>query len=333
MKILVTGSTGFIGSKLCCALLAAGHAVRAFHRPNSSLTALDGLDVEHAIGDLSQPETLDAAMAGIQAVFHVAALMNGRQAGKQYAVTVEGTRAVVKAALSAKVQRFVHTSSVAALGVPAFRQISLLNEDHTWNFPPERYPYGYAKYLAELEIQKAVAQGLNAVIVNPALVFGPGDQYRLSSSPLVAVARRKLNISAEGGINVVHIEDVVAGHLAALERGRRGQRYILGGENLTLLAMLQTAARVAQVPPPRLVVPAALLRAVAGPASLLGNFLNLPVSPDLLFLAGFYFYYDTRKAAAELGLPAPRPAEDAIRGALDWFSHKQEPLPISPIGG
>jgi dihydroflavonol-4-reductase len=222
---------------------------------------------------------------------------------------------------------------VAALGVPGFRQISLLNEDHTWNFPPERYPYGYAKYLAELEIQKAVAQGLNAVIVNPSLVFGPGDHYRLSSSPLVAVARRRLNVAVEGGINVVHVDDVVRGHIAALERGRSGQRYILGGENMTLLSLLQTAARVVQVSPPRLVIPAALMRAAAGPASLLGNFLNLPVSPDLLHLAGFYFYYDTRKAAAELGLPAPRPAEESIADALAWFTQKPDSLPNSTTGG
>jgi dihydroflavonol-4-reductase len=248
--------------------------------------------------------------------------MNSRQAGKQYAVTVEGTRAVAQAALKAGVRRLVHTSSVAALGVPETDRPSLLNEDHTWNFPPQRYPYGYAKYLAELEIQKAVAQGLDAVIVNPSLVIGPGDVYRQASSPIVMVAQRKLNLAVEGGINIVHIDDVINGQMAALERGQSGQRYILAGENLTILAMLQCAARAAGVPPINLVLPAGVVRAAAGPAALFSSFMNLPISSDMLFLAGKHFYYDTAKAAAALGLPAPRPAEEAIRAALDWFTRK-----------
>jgi len=319
MKILVTGSTGFIGSNLCRALVEAGHQVRAFHRPNSSLRGLEGLTVDHALGDLTQYATLEAAVAGMEAVFHVAAFMGPRQTGKAYAVTVEGTRAVARAALTAGVSRLVHTSSVAALGVPETHQISLLNENHTWNFRPERYPYGYAKYLAELEIQKAVTQGLDAVIVNPGLVIGPGDQYRQSSSPILQVARRKLSVAVEGGINLVHLEDVIAGHLAALERGRTGHRYILGGENLTYLALVQLAARVAGVPAPSTVIPARILRILAGPLSLLESFLSLPLPADLFNLAGYYFYYNISKARRELGLPAPRPAEEAVRSALNWF--------------
>ena len=320
MKILVTGSTGFIGSNLCRALLEAGHQVRAFHRPASSLRGLEGLAVEHTLGDLTQSETLAAAMLGVEVVFHVAAFMGGRQSGKAYATTVEGTRAVIRAALAGRVSRLIHTSSVAALGVPESYQVSLLNENHTWNFPPERYPYGYAKYLAELEIQKAVTQGLDAVIVNPSLVFGPGDHYRLSNSPLIQIARRKLTMAAEGGINIVHVADVIAGHLTALERGRTGHRYILGGENLSLLELFQTTAQMAQVSAPTTVIPAVVLSALAGPVSLLESFLNLPLPSELFNLAGRYFYYDLSKAARELGLPAPRPAADAIRDSLDWFN-------------
>ena len=319
MKILVTGSTGFIGSNLCRALVEAGHSVRAFHRPASSQRGLEGLPVEHVIGDLTQLETLEPAMAGVEAVFHVAAFMGGRQSGKAYAVTVEGTRAVARAALSARVSRLVHTSSVAALGIPETQQISLLDENHTWNYRPERYSYGYAKYLAELEIQKAITQGLDAVIVNPTLVFGPGDQYRKASSLVVQIARRKLTFATEGGINAVHLDDVVSGHIAALERGRSGHRYILGGENLTYLALLQIAARAAGVPAPSTVIPARVLHALAGPLSLFENFLSLPLPADLFYLAGYYFYYNLSKAASELDLPAPRPAEEAIHSALDWF--------------
>jgi dihydroflavonol-4-reductase len=320
MKVLVTGSTGFVGSNLCRALLAAGHTVRAFHRPSSTLRMLEGLEVEHALGDLTQAETLAGAMAGVEVVFHAAAFMGGNQPGKQYAVTVEGTRRVARAALEAGVRRLVHTSSVAALGVPAPGTVELLDERHTWNFQPEGYPYGYAKYQAELEIQKAVAAGLDAVIVNPSMVFGAGDVYRQSSSILRAVAQGRLPAAVEGGINVVHVADVTAGHLAALERGRCGERYILGGENLVYLSFLQLAARVAGTTAPSLVLPGGLLRRLAGPVGWFESFLNLPVPTDLLRLAGSYFFYDTRKAHEDLGLAAARPAEEAIRAALEWFT-------------
>jgi dihydroflavonol-4-reductase len=320
MNILVTGSTGFIGSNLCRALLEAGHRVRAFHRPTSTLRMLEGLEVEHALGDLTNPDTLRPALEGIEVVFHTAAYMGGSQPGKQYAVTVEGTRRLARAALEAGVRRLVQTSSVAALGVPALGHTEPVDEHHTWNYHPERYPYGYAKYQAELEIQKVVAQGLDAVIVNPSMVFGPGDIYRQTSSILRAIARRRLPATVEGGLNVVHIADVVAGHIAALERGRTGERYILAGDNMTHLAFAQLAARCAGVPAPALVVPGWLLRALAGPAGLLENFLNLPVSTDLFHLAGRYFYYTSAKARDQLGLPTHRPAEEALRTALDWFA-------------
>jgi dihydroflavonol-4-reductase len=148
-------------------------------------------------------------------IFHTAAWMGGHEStGQLHAVTVEGTRTLLQAARLAGVRRFVYTSSVAALGIP--EKIARSNQDHpafidehhTWNIPPESYPYGYAKYLAELEVQKAVAMGLDAVIVNPALVFGAGDIYRQAGSVITQVAERRLSVATEGGINCVHIADV-----------------------------------------------------------------------------------------------------------------------------
>jgi len=319
MNVLVTGASGFIGGNLCRALVHAGHRVRAFHRASSVLTLLDGLDVEHVVGDLTQPESVARAMQGIEVVFHAAAWMGSSDPGKLYAVTVEGTRTVLRCAREAGVRRVVHTSSVAALGVPEYRSPFPINENHTWNYHPKRYPYGYAKYLAELEVQRAVAQGLDVVIVNPALVFGSGDVYRQSRSLLKQVADRRIPFSVEGGLNVVHLEDVIEGHLAALERGRTGERYILGGENLSLHAMLSLAAAVVGAPPPAWMLPAGLVRTAAFPLRGLQRFLNLPIPVETLHLAGYYFYFDTTRARKELGITLGRTAREAFEDAWEWM--------------
>ncbi|GAP13110.1 nucleoside-diphosphate-sugar epimerase [Longilinea arvoryzae] len=333
MKILVTGSTGFIGSQLCRALVEAGHHVLAFHRASSSLGALEGLPdcsgpdqpgcLEHIIGDVTQPETLPAALQGVEAVFHTAGLVSASaQPGRLYAVNVEGTRALLEAARTAGVRRVVFTSSASALGVPLSGPAPV-DERHTWNFIPQHWPYAYTKYQAELEIQKSVATGQDVVIVNPSLVFGAGDIYNASRSILARAADRQVGFVTEGGLNVVHIRDVVAGHLAALEKGRRGERYLLCGQNLTHLELLQIASAAAGVPAPTLVLPAGLVRSLAGPLHLLQSFIDLPVSPSLLPLAGYYFYYDGSKARGDLGLPEPRPAEEAIREALEWLMEQR----------
>ena len=322
MKVLVTGSTGFIGGALCRALVERGDEVRAFHRQSSTQRLLKGLPVEHVIGDLTQPDSIEAAMRGVEVVFHAGALL-GARAGRMYTVTVEGTRDILQAAREVGVRRVIHTSSVAALGLPSDpppgSQPEILNENHAWNCPPDAYPYGYAKYLAELEVQRAVAQGLDAVIVNPAVVFGAGDVYRLISSIVVQVAQGKIPFSAEGGLNAVHIDDVVAGHLAALEFGRSGERYILGGENLTHTELIRRIAAVAGVSTPRVELPAGLLRAAATPMSWFSAFIHLPVNIDEIRLAGKYFYYETRKAQTDLRLPPPRPVDEALAEAWSWF--------------
>lgn len=324
MKILVTGSTGFIGSHLCRALVEQGHDVRAFHRATSSMRALDGVEVEHALGDLAQPKTLEVAMQGVEAVFHTAGLLDSAgDAGRMYAITVEGTRAVLDAAQAAGVRRVVHTSSVAALGIPekgpGGNIPSLLDENHTWNLPPSRWIYGYAKYLAELEVQKAVANGLDAVIVNPGLVIGAGDVYHGSLRTLETVAAGRVPTSIPGGMNIVHIADVVDGHLAALERARTGERYILGGQNISHESFYTLCADVAGVNPPRGVLPQGLTDFLGKFARMISPMVQLPVSSDLLTLGGIYFYYNTAKARQELGLAEPRSIRDALEEAYAWL--------------
>jgi dihydroflavonol-4-reductase len=337
MKVLVLGSTGFIGSRLCRELLERGHHVKAFHRPTSSLRLLEGLAVAHVLGDLTQPETIEAAMDGVETVYHTAATMVGGsdQSGKLYTITVEGTRSVVQAALRKGVRRLLYTSSVAALGVPERVVASnkpataglnpgagiCMNESHTWNLRPDFWPYGYSKYLAELEVQKAVAQGLDALIVNPSSVIGAGDIYRQNISMVVQFSRQRFPALVEGGLNFVHIADVVEGHLAAMERGRTGERYILGGENMSFVSLAKLVSGIAGVPAPALVLPGGLVRALSGLLMLLQSFIDLPINASNFPLAGNYFYYDTRKAQVELGLSSPRPVRDAVQEAYDWFLH------------
>jgi dihydroflavonol-4-reductase len=329
MLILVTGSTGFIGSQICHALVADGHTVRAFHRESSQLTLIENLQFERAIGDVTDIDSVEIAMRDVEVVYHTAArLGQKRNLESIYKPTVSGTRNVLQAAINAGVKRFVHTSSVAALGVPSETQLSgmdqdysqlLMDENHTWNFPPQHWRYGHAKYLAEIEVQKAVAKGLDAVIVNPAVVLGPGDINQISGGVIVHAARRGLPVAAPGGLNVVHIEEVVRGHLAACNRGRTGERYILGGENLSIKRFGEIVAEVVGVQPPDRVIPARVLRALSRPVSTLGNIFPLPIAGEALYKAGYNFYYDTSKMVQELGVEITHSTRECVQDTYNWY--------------
>jgi dihydroflavonol-4-reductase len=325
---LVTGSTGFIGSRLCRALLDKGFQVRAFHRSTSQLQLLEGLAVEHANGDLTRPETLADALQGVDVLFHTAAMLAAAEKpGQMYTINVEGTRSLLKAALQAGVQRVVHTSSVAALGIPELwiaenAEPALINENHTWKGSVDIWPYGYSKYAAELEVQKIVASGLDVVIVNPSLVYGPGDMYKQTSSLVVQMAQRRVPVLLEGGINVVHVDDVVTGQLAALEHGRRGERYILGGDNLLVADLIRLSAEVVGCAAPDMVAPAGLLRALARPIGLLQPFITAAIPLSMLRLAGYHFYYDNHKAQDHLGWLPSFTARQALMEAYEWFKQQ-----------
>jgi dihydroflavonol-4-reductase len=173
-------------------------------------------------------------------------------------------------------------------------------------------------------VQKAVAQGLDAVIVTPAYIGRAGDVYSRASSVLVLVAHGRIPVSIPGGLNVVHIADVVEGHLAALESGCPGERYILGGQNMTHSHFLRLAAEAAGTVPPRMVLPARIVRPLARLVKASSAFVKLPVDGELLRLAGYYFYYDTRKSVETFGLAAPRPVETGLQDAVAWFMDGRE---------
>lgn len=323
MKVLVTGSTGFIGANLCHALVQQNYDVIAFHRQSSPLSLLENLPVEHRIGDITDPASLNDAMQGVQIVFHTAAqLKSPKNLNSFNDVTISGSRHVLEAAINHHVERFIHTSSVAALGAPTDHgaiETRLMDENHTWNFPPERWIYGYSKYMAELEVQKAITRGLDAVIVNPSVVVGPRDINLVSGNVLLHTAKRHLPIAVSGGINAVHVDDVILGHIAALNHGKTGERYILGGENLSIMEFLKIISVVSSVPPPYVVVPGKIIRSLAPILSILHKFLPFPGSISTLYRAGYFFYYNTQKSKDHLHLKNTRPVSEAVADAYRWY--------------
>jgi dihydroflavonol-4-reductase len=317
-RILVTGATGFIGSGLCRALLQAGQRVVALHRASSSLDALQGLAVERVVGDILLPETLPPAMQGIDIVFHAAAQpAYWRFPGQVLRVAIEGTRNVVVAARSAGVRRLVLTSSLAAMGVPS--PGALLTEEDTYDLSPRYFPYGYAKRQAELEALQQAGKALQVVIVNPSIVLGPGDRNQISGSMITDVARIGAPFYPVGGTNVVHVQDVVDGHLAAARLGRPGQRYILGGENLSYKHIFTTVAQIVGKPAPRIALPAALAAPAAFLLETVGRWMRLPFDAGQLRMSRYDLFCDISKAKRELGLPEARPFRQAIEEAYQWY--------------
>ena len=292
--------------------------MRAFHRTSSSTVALDGLAVDHVLGDILDLDSLNRAMTGVHLVFHAAArAAHWRDGAALVETTVAGTANVLRAAQAAGVRRVVYTSSLAALGVP--RRGELLTEASQFNFSPRRWPYGYAKHLAEQEVRAATDAGLDCVIVNPASVLGPGDLNLISGALIIEVAHRRIPALTSGGMNLVHVADVVAGHLAAAEHGRTGERYILGGENLPHTETIRAIAKEVGVRWPKLLVPAPAVWLAASAIDLVNPIARLPYSGDLLRLTVHRFYCDITKAHSELGLAEPRPVRQAIHEAVQWY--------------
>ncbi len=325
MNILVTGATGFVGSHLCRALAEQGHHVRALHRPTSSLALLEGVPVELVEGDLFEPDSLALAARDIEVVYHCGGRVGSWTDAEEMAAShVEGTHNILSAARQCGVRRFIHTSSVAALGVPeraaeSNETLPIMDESHAWNFTAEEWPYGYAKHRAEEEVRSAAAEGFDTIILNPASIIGAGDKNLTSSAIVMHMARGRRPPIPPGGLNVIHIDDVIAGHLAALEHGESGERYILGGENITHEQLLATVAEVVGAPRPRWHIPVRALRTLSRPAELLGRIMGIPLRGHIFRLAGLHFYYDSRKAQRELLVPAPRTHRSAIEDAYTWY--------------
>jgi len=321
MRAFVTGGTGFIGANVVRALLAQGFKVRALVRPNSDRRNLEGLDIELVQGDVRDFPSVKRAMQDCGLVFHVAALYSFWVRPKRliYEVNVDGTRNVLQAALELGIERVVYTSSVAALGLREDGQPA--DEDTPVNPKHIIGDYKKSKYLAQ-EVALAYAKkGLPVVIVNPTFPVGP---YDIKPTPTGQVIRdfleRRMPAYLETGMNVVAASDVAEGHLLAAEKGRIGEKYILGGENLTMRELLEALSRITGLPAPRVRLPywpiLALSYLNAGWCRLAGG--TPRMTPDTVRMSRHYMFFSPRKAVEELGLPQT-PAEEALRRAVDWF--------------
>ncbi|MFT5143439.1 MAG: dihydroflavonol-4-reductase [Rhodothermales bacterium] len=254
-RTLVTGATGFLGAHLVRILVGNGEAVRVLIRSPKRMDILNDVadQVEIVQGDVRDFDDVQDALVGVDRVFHCAAFVGfgGRsESDVMMDVNVGGTRTVVDAALSAGVERVVHTSSIAALGRTE-NSTGCLDETATWAESVLNTAYAVSKHLAELEVHRAVAEGLDAVIVNPSLVMGPGRAGENTLRIAERIRDRKLPVMPSGATNVVDVEDVVKGHVAAMERGRSGERYILAGQNLPWTEIIGTLAHCLGVESPR----------------------------------------------------------------------------------
>jgi dihydroflavonol-4-reductase len=320
--ILVSGASGFVGSAVARLLAREGFAVRALMRPGGARAHLEGFPIEFAPGDLRDPASIARAASGVRYVFHVAASyrLSLRDPGELFASNVEGTRNMMEAALGAGVERVVYTSSVAALalchdGRPA-DESALAEEADTIS------AYKRSKLAAEKLVHRMIVErGLPAVIVNPSTPVGPSDVKPTPTGRIIVeAAKGKMPGYVETGLNLVHVEDVAAGHLAALRLGRIGERYILGGDDLMLRDLLIDIARRVGRPPPRLRIPRACVYPVALVAEL-GGFLTRRepfVTWNGVRMASHLMFFTSDKARKELGY-TPRPWREAIADALGWF--------------
>jgi dihydroflavonol-4-reductase len=321
MTTLVTGATGFVGSHVARQLVAAGDTVRVLVRRSSNLAVLEGLPVEPAEGDLRDGASLDRAMQGVRRVYHVAAdyrLWTPKPA-EIYESNVEGTRRLLEAAQRAGVQRIVYTSTVATIAVP--RHGALPNENTQATLDEMIGHYKRSKFLAEQVSIEAARAGVPLVIVNPTAPVGPGDWKPTPTGRIILdFLQGKMPAYVDTGLNVAAVEDVAAGHLLAADKGRIGERYILGARNMTLKEILDALSAITGRPAPRVRLPHAIALAAGYAAEfysrLAGREPQIPV--EGVKMSRHKMFVESDKAARELGYK-PGKVEAALERAVRWY--------------
>jgi dihydroflavonol-4-reductase len=319
-RALVIGGTGFIGSNIALRLVERHWNVRILERPGASRELLEGGPFEFVNGDVLEPETLSPAMQGIDVVFHAAGVVDYWKQGveRMYQVNVEGTRNVMEAALRSRIERVVHVSSTAAMGI---HPDEIVDETYTFNVKPERFVYGHSKYLAEQIAFEYIDKGLPVVIVNPTTVIGPRDIRKVSSGMVVEVVKHCVPpLIPPGGINIVPICDAAQGTIEAAVKGCVGERYILGGENMSHLQLYQTIANVVGCGMKLKVMPRWQVSLIAGLTDMLQPQTSgpVPLTGTRLRLESHFFYYETTKARSMFNMPQT-PLRVTIGRTYEWY--------------
>ena len=321
MRALVTGATGFVGAAVGRALLGEGWQVRALVRIGSDRRNIRSLAVEPVVGDLTDPASLERALEGCEAVFHVAAdyRLWAPDPRQLYRTNLEGTGNLLDAARRAGVRRIIYTSSVATVGLPPDGRAG--TEDTPVALTDMIGHYKRSKFLAEERAREAAAAGAPVVIVNPSTPIGPGDVKPTPTGQIVLdAARGRTPAYVDTGLNIVHVDDVAAGHLLAFHRGRIGERYILGGEDMTLKQVLTLIAQLVGRSPPRIRLPHAAVLPVAHVAQLYARLTGRPtrITVEGVRMSRKRMFFSSEKAMRELGYRSRPPAE-AFADALRWF--------------
>src|SRR6266699_5144961 len=323
MLALVTGATGFLGSHVARVLTEQGADLRLLVRPTSDLRNLD--DLKHAdlvVGDLRVPASISKALSGCDVVFHVAAdyRLWVRDPGEMYRSNVEGTRAMLEAARKNNVRRVVYTSSVATMGFTSNGQPA--DEESPVSLDNMIGPYKRSKFMAEQVAIEAARGGQDVVIVNPSTPVGEGDIKPTPSGRIVVdFLKKKFPAYVDTGLNLVDATECARGHIAALEKGRSGERYILGGENLTLKQILDRLAAITGLPSPSIRVPYALALATGVVDELVTGRIRgrePRATIDSVRMGRKKMFVSSAKAEGELGWKIV-PVDDALRRAVEWF--------------
>jgi dihydroflavonol-4-reductase len=322
MLAFVTGATGFVGSHVARALAAQGADLRLLVRTNSNTKNIDDLKVDRVIGDLRDAPSLEKGIAGCDVVFHVAAdyRLWVRDPGEMYRANVEGTRAILEASRRNKVRRVVYTSSVATMGFTSNGQPA--DEDSPVSLDNMIGPYKRSKFMAEQVAVEAARAGQDVVIVNPSTPVGERDIKPTPTGRIVVdFLMKKFPAYVDTGLNLVDVKECAQGHIAALEKGRIGERYILGGENLTLKQILDKLAAITGLPSPTIRVPYLLALATGVVDEIVtGRILGREprATIDAVRMGRKKMFVSSAKAERELGWRQV-PVDDALRRAADWF--------------
>ena len=321
MKNLVTGATGLIGSTIVRELIKDGEDVRVLVRKTSDTRNIDNLEVEKVYGDIRDGDSMAKALKGIETLYYTAAHFSHWVPDKKipYEINVEGTKTSMAAALKAGVQKVVYTSTNNTMGAHGAEKPA--DETAEFNHWDTHDHYSISKYLGEIEAKKFVAQGLPIVIVNPTIVIGARDIKPTPSGQLIlAVAKGEMPGYVEGGVNIIDVEDVARGQIFAAKKGRVGERYLFGNENMTVSDYFRLISDVAGIKPPTIKIPYHLALAVTYMYELEAYFTKKPPASTAseLKIGRKYEYFDCSKAVRELGLPQT-PVRVSIEKAITWF--------------